>query len=682
MCAAYQEVEDLLRTSLPAMQAVHGPNALCVAGLLSLLTLVHAQVGNQINNVEADPVALALRALRIRRKLFGPSTALSQHEMLTAFLLAHFRQHKRAEALFRKCYVMATSSRKTPHRLRWLLWKYMDRSGTLGYLDNWAGRPKQPPWAPDYQDLTYDELEDFYLPEKEVHEIFSVLDKNGDGEISQAEFLKGLKAHPLLAAKLGMPFDICLDDADRNSYQLAFGKMDNDGSKSISMSELLRFCGHRNIVEPAEGQHLSPQSLPRSLRSRGGVSIYQQATDPVSTSQDIVDMVINAINSIPEETDTRPQTAAQDSARSRREDIDVHSSSSRSRMSERHEGTNPEESDRLVLQDGHVGLDSARVPLSRGTSARSVLSRSGASMQSHSRASSLAGSSIGTEQAREELDMLNITVVDMVSGVYDDVMSGHLSSSLPSSPHPATESEMGSRTPKRNDVGSRKLLRPLSAPGARHKLTGGSALSGSSLSAETRPHSSGPVRPSATSALQAIIRNPDEDDGLEVSVSDPRPSAVPRISMTAIGRSRRRMDSIDAKDEAGNTALHAAARDKDVDAVKSLLEAGANPSTANKSGEAPIHLAAMAGNLSIVKMIAADVTNINQQGPGGRTALHFAVQSASLSVVQTLCETYGADISSQSNDGETPVQLAQRVLGPDSSVSRYLTATFNSLPAI
>jgi hypothetical protein len=32
----------------------------------------------------------------------------------------------------------------------------------------------------------------------------SALDANGDGEISHAEFIKGLKSNPLLAAKLGM----------------------------------------------------------------------------------------------------------------------------------------------------------------------------------------------------------------------------------------------------------------------------------------------------------------------------------------------------------------------------------------------------------------------------------------------------------------------------------------------
>jgi ankyrin repeat protein len=143
------------------------------------------------------------------------------------------------------------------------------------------------------------------------------------------------------------------------------------------------------------------------------------------------------------------------------------------------------------------------------------------------------------------------------------------------------------------------------------------------------------------------------------------------------------MDGMRARDEAGNTSLHAAVRGKDADAVKSLLEAGSNSGVANKAGETPLHLAAAAGDLRIAKLLAAASTaSINQHGPEGQTPLHLAVQSGSFALVQTLCESYGADISCQSNDGETPAQLANRVLGADSSVSRYLESTMYSLPAI
>jgi len=123
--------------------------------------------------------------------------------------------------------------------------------------------------------MSYTESEDssqisngFYLPADEVYEIFAALDANGDGEISHAELIKGLKSNPMVASKLGMPSNIRAEDGTRESYQLAFGKIDNDGSKSIDVHELLRFCGHRRR---SSGSHTHTHtSSPAPGRSAGG----------------------------------------------------------------------------------------------------------------------------------------------------------------------------------------------------------------------------------------------------------------------------------------------------------------------------------------------------------------------------------------------------------------------------
>ena len=39
----------------------------------------------------------------------------------------------------------------------------------------------------------------------DIQKIFSTLDKNGDGSITNAEFIVGLKKHPWLADMMGMP---------------------------------------------------------------------------------------------------------------------------------------------------------------------------------------------------------------------------------------------------------------------------------------------------------------------------------------------------------------------------------------------------------------------------------------------------------------------------------------------
>lgn len=582
VCAAYQEVEDLLRTSLPAMQAVHGPHALCVAGILSLLALTHARVGmTKINDTEADPVALALRALRIRQGLFGPSAALHQQEMLTALLLTKLGDHMRAEPLFRKAYVRATCSRKTPHGLRWLLYKHMERSGNLGFER--SDMPNQPKWTPDYEDLIDEEPQ----------------------QVSTQLLL--ITKHP--GSQPADIVDIVMDDiketAGAREREEAHER--DEAAQTSARSKLSMIC----------------EGTPRSSSSRGKSGEKSSGTH--GRGQDATGI----------KTFTGTQEVEE------RDHLTIHTS----------EEQPLNESDEL----GYT-----RRSLSRPTSARS----SHRSLTRRSSASSMVGSSIGTEQAREELDMLGTTVVDMMDSVFFDVVND-----LPA------ESETGSRTPTIIDLEGvpRKLLRPLSATGNRRKPA---RLEG--LPEGVRPQTAGPARPK--SALQAIIRSTTEHDEFD----DIGSAGLPRLSMTAVGRARerRRMDSIDAHDEAGNTALHAAVQDNDADAVKSLLEAGASASASNKSGNAPIHLAARAGNLRIVKLLASAVSNVNQQGQDGRTPLHFAVESGSLILVQTLCETFGTDISSQSNNGETPVHLAARVLGDNSSVSRYLTTTLDSLPAI
>ena len=102
----------------------------------------------------------------------------------------------------------------------------------------------------------------FFLPQCDVEEIFAALDKNGDGSITQAEMIRGLKRHPWAASKLGMPSQIRQEDGTRNSYQLAFGSMDSDESKTIDLDELLMYCGHRRRGQasgPSSSEGLSAQ---------------------------------------------------------------------------------------------------------------------------------------------------------------------------------------------------------------------------------------------------------------------------------------------------------------------------------------------------------------------------------------------------------------------------------------
>ena len=561
------------------------------------------------------------RALRIRREIFGPSAALNQHEMLTALVLVHLGQHKRAEPMFRKAYARATSSRKTPRALRWLLYNHMVRSGKLGFV--LADRPLQPAWSAEYRDIALEE------PTEEESVLALVVAPDHEH-------------HPptLGAGAVGI-VELVMDDIQETA----------DARERDEAAEAAAHAAHRAQASAGSSQ----SDTVRSASSSRGRAMSAAGRD----------------------------TGSEKSGETSREHKDTFFTSPRSQQ----EAVQQEDSvvgghattayDRLQLvgadKEGRGGGQAADVVRSARSERMSELS----SVHVHKGGTprSERGSSVGTEQASEDLDMLmGVTVVDMMDNVFSDVVAEFPSSRLgpPSARRPQiVDSEYGART----------LLRPLTAPGVGRK-----PARLQQLLAGVRPQTAGAVRPG--SALHAIIRFADDEDENEDGDEESKKGrkgilSLPRLSMTAVGRSRRRrMDGFDAHDEDGNTALHAAVRDNDTDAVKSLLEARANASTTNKAGQAPLHLAARAGHARIVKLLTGAGANVNHAGPDGRTPLHFAVESGALGLVQILCETLGADASAQSNSCETPLVFALSVLGADAAVPRYLTTAMASLPAL
>jgi hypothetical protein len=79
----------------------------------------------------------------------------------------------------------------------------------------------------------------------EVIDSFIVLDQDRDGQVSNVEFIQGLKSNWQIAQKFGLERNIVLDDVPQEKYDLVFGQIDNDGSKSINV----RFDLYRQASE-------------------------------------------------------------------------------------------------------------------------------------------------------------------------------------------------------------------------------------------------------------------------------------------------------------------------------------------------------------------------------------------------------------------------------------------------
>ena len=72
------------------------------------------------------------------------------------------------------------------------------------------------------------------------------------------------------------------------------------------------------------------------------------------------------------------------------------------------------------------------------------------------------------------------------------------------------------------------------------------------------------------------------------------------------------------------TALLAAVAERNIEGVKLLLDAGADPSAPNNSGLTPLHVASDVGSYEIVKMLLASGANVSAENKYNRIPLNLA----------------------------------------------------------
>lgn len=109
----------------------------------------------------------------------------------------------------------------------------------------------------------------------------------------------------------------------------------------------------------------------------------------------------------------------------------------------------------------------------------------------------------------------------------------------------------------------------------------------------------------------------------------------------------------------GNTSLHQAAQEGDLDALKSLLGKHVNPGMTNKIGQTPLDCAVANGHFEIVnELLAHPNVKPNSADTNGRTPLSHAVENGHFEIVKKLLDNSNVRPDSANNKGRTPISYA------------------------
>jgi uncharacterized protein len=111
-------------------------------------------------------------------------------------------------------------------------------------------------------------------------------------------------------------------------------------------------------------------------------------------------------------------------------------------------------------------------------------------------------------------------------------------------------------------------------------------------------------------------------------------------------------------DADGTTALHWAAHRSDLEAVKALLEGGADVNATNRYGVRPAYLAAENGDAPIMRVLLEAGADADAVFAEGETLLMTAARTGDVATIETLIAA-GADVDAlESRGGQTALMLA------------------------
>jgi ankyrin repeat protein len=115
----------------------------------------------------------------------------------------------------------------------------------------------------------------------------------------------------------------------------------------------------------------------------------------------------------------------------------------------------------------------------------------------------------------------------------------------------------------------------------------------------------------------------------------------------------------DGKDD-GTASLHTASEEGQLDAVKTLLDSGADINARNESHGTPLHQAVKVGKLDVVRFLIIERgAEVDPRDEYGWTPLHYASREGHLDISRLLVD-HGANVNAAEKDYWTPMHILAR----------------------
>ncbi|CAH0702580.1 unnamed protein product [Spodoptera exigua] len=108
----------------------------------------------------------------------------------------------------------------------------------------------------------------------------------------------------------------------------------------------------------------------------------------------------------------------------------------------------------------------------------------------------------------------------------------------------------------------------------------------------------------------------------------------------------------------GDTALHLAARRRDVDMARILVDYGAAVDAVNGAGQTALHIAAAEGDEPLVKYFYGVRANAAIADNEDRTPMHLAAENGHAAIIELLADKFKASIFERTKDGSTLMHIA------------------------